>query len=202
MLHFGYGRFLFLLNCIKSIIFYNYIIIMDFASVLIEFIKFKNYLIEYFYNHLEKRNMLLVNDLFYYLWFMYLFFNRKINKKIMVSYIYDSTKYSTVYCPRDFAHLNSLHNNFIIQCVITNNTFGRKKTNIYSIVDNMGNDYKYIVKLLPPKKIFLDYHTCDFFIEECENIDVMFMINNKKTVKSYMWNDIKEKHIYNLLELN
>lgn len=172
-----------------------------FTNFLLELIKFKNSFIKFYYNILEKRRIPIIKDPFYYLWRINLFFDCKIDKKIHVSYIYDLTKCSTLYHPKNYEHLTLLHNDFVSKCTTCEETFGRKKTNIHSITDNTEKDYKYIIKLLPPKKIYLDYHTCDFFIDECKEINVIFMINFRRQLETYDWNKIKKLHIYDLLKL-
>src|SRR5690242_20191682 len=99
-----------------------------FTYLLFSLIKIKNKFINSFYDFLERNKILITNDFFYYLWKVNLCFNRTINKKINVSYIYDSTKYSTLYCPKNYVHLNFLHNDLIKKCESCDVTFGRKKT--------------------------------------------------------------------------
>jgi len=137
---------------------------MFLSYLFISLIKTKNKFINFYYNFLEKNRILITNDFFYYLWKINLYFNVTLNKKMNVSYIYDSTKYSTLYYPKNYAHLNFLHNNLITKCESCNDTFGRKKTYIHSIVDNYGNDYKYILKLLPQKKYLLNFTHASFLL--------------------------------------
>jgi hypothetical protein len=170
-------------------------------TLLLSIIRFKNSVNSCMYSIMERNDIIIIDDSKYYLRNFSKYDKINSKKKLIISYIYENTKYKTIHYAESYKQLDELHNNFINLCNNTNETFGRKKTYIKSIKDENDNEYKDIINYLPPKKIILDYHTCSLFINDCRYIRVIIQSFGPKVERVYNWDDIKDCHIYSILDL-
>jgi len=162
------------------------------------FVKMKNSFRNYKYGVYENNNIIFVDENEYYLWKLNVV-KKNTLKKVYVEYYYDNMKYKTIHQIKDYGELINRHNKLIESCKNTEETFGRNKTYIKSIVDDNDKEYIHILDLLPPKKIILDYHTCELFIDECKFIKITFNKHGKKSEITFEWNAVHNTHIYDIL---